>query len=44
MDKRDGVLTVEVLQGWSFVKISAVAMEYSLNVGCKNGVKAGHGL
>ena len=40
----DWTRTVEMLQRWCFVKISAVEMKYSLNMDCKGGLKAGHGL
>ena len=36
----DWTWTVE----WSFVKNSAVEMEYSPNIDCKDGTRAGHGL
>ena len=40
----DWIWTVEVLQRWSFVKNSAVEIEYSPNIGCKDGTRAGPGL
>ena len=41
----DDTSTVDVLQRWSFIKIiiSAVEVKYSLNMVCKDEVKAGHG-